>query len=123
MGVDQRAYAAHTVTQFFSMTGATEKDLSKTMEIPVVDREQNVVFPSVSCDERPPPGVYAPHASAIIGKLMWLARTGFLHLTVAVQALSREVLQWTHEVDGGMTAVDACHRWDIVSPLDKPQVA
>ena len=100
--IDQRSYASHSVGEFLKMTGESEKKLSKSVDLPSTDRDQNLVFADQKIGVPDDPiqyGQYKDHGPGLIGKLMWLARTGWFHLTVAVQGLSREVQQWTHTVD------------------------
>ena len=93
VGIDQRAYAAHALSEFFTATGAQEKDLPKRgTDTPIIESEQNILLRGP--DGKVPagtwvPGEYAPHAPKIVGVLMWLCRTCYFHLTVAVHGMAK----------------------------------
>ena len=93
--VDQRSYSELTVNSFLQDTGCKVTDLKKT-EVPAVHGEQCVVMDKSEHID----GAYAEFAAAIIGKLMWLCRTGLFMITIAVHNLSRHVVQWSEAVDG-----------------------
>ena len=97
--VDQRAYSSLTVDSFLSETGCAESSLKRT-DVPAKSDDQVVVFAADSPEKAAHiDGQYAKHAAAIIGKLMWLCRTGLFMITIAVHNLSRHVLQWSEPVD------------------------
>ena len=96
--------------------GLKPEQLPKDAALPVVDQEQNIRF-AAEHDKKAatsqeskaagygtfvaekPKGEYADEGRGIIGKLMWLGRTGWFFMTVAIQMLSREIQTWSAEVD------------------------
>ncbi|MAJ61403.1 MAG: hypothetical protein CL936_14935 [Deltaproteobacteria bacterium] len=94
--VDQRAYSRHVVDQFFEMTGAAPSSLPKNPDLPAVASEQNVIIDVAAPLAN---GEYAPHGASLVGKFMWLCRTGLFQLTVAVHIISRSILSWSTQVD------------------------
>ena len=95
--VDQRAYAAHAVDEYLKLSGTDPETMAKDVPLPAVDNEQNVVFQDAV--DPPPAGQLAEISSKLIGVLMWLARTCWFHLSVAVNGIAREVARWTVKVD------------------------
>ena len=129
--VDQRKYAAHTVDEFLQTTGVERSSLKGKADVPAVDWEQNITISKENKEEEIPfvPGVFAKHAPKLNGILMWLARTGWPQITVAVQELARNVCSWTALVDKQarrvMTYIVAHMATGFlmlrVSPLDRKQ--
>ena len=97
--VDQRAYSSMVVDSFIAETGCPESELKRT-DVPAHPGDQVAVFAADSPEGAAHiNGQYAEHAAAIIGKLMWLCRTGLFMITIAVHNLSRHVLQWGEPID------------------------